>query len=106
MINVEDLTMYLREFAAERDWEKYHSPKNLVMAMSVEMAELVEHFQWLTEQQSLNLDDGSRGEVALEMADVLIYLVRMADRCNVDLNDAVERKIILNAQKYPPGDSY
>jgi dCTP diphosphatase len=106
MINVEDLTMYLREFAAERDWEKYHSPKNLVMAMSVEMAELVEHFQWLTEQQSLNLDDGSRNEVALEMADVLIYLVRMADRCNVDLNDAVERKIILNVQKYPPGDSY
>ena len=102
MINVEDLKLYLREFAEARDWEKYHSPKNLVMAMSVEMAELMEHFEWMTEQQSLNLDANTREEVALEMADVLIYLVRMADRCEVDLNDAVKRKLMINAQKYPP----
>ena len=102
MINVDDLKQYLREFAADRDWEKYHSPKNLVMAMSVEMAELMEHFEWMTEQQSLNLDEQTRDAVSLEMADVLIYLVRMADRCEIDLDDAVERKLILNGQKYPP----
>lgn len=102
MINTENLKQCLREFATARDWEKYHSPKNLVMAMSVEMAELMEHFEWMTEQQSLNLDAKTREEVALEMADVLIYLVRMADRCEVDLNDAVKRKIVLNGEKYPP----
>ena len=102
MINVEDLQKQLREFADARDWEKYHSPKNLVMAMSVEMAELMEHFEWMTEQQSLQLDAEVREQVALEMADVLIYLVRMADRCGVDLDDAVQRKLVLNGQKYPP----
>jgi dCTP diphosphatase len=101
MINVEELKLYLREFAAERDWEKYHSPKNLVMAMNVEMAELMEHFEWMTEQQSLDLDDETREQVAHEMADVLIYLVRMADRCDVALDVAVERKLVLNARKYP-----
>ena len=102
MIDVDDLQKQLREFADARDWEKYHSPKNLVMAMSVEMAELMEHFEWMTEQQSLQLDAEVREQVALEMADVLIYLVRMADRCGVDLDDAVQRKLVLNAQKYPP----
>ena len=102
MIDVDELQQRLREFTDARDWEKYHSPKNLVMAMSVEMAELMEHFEWMTEQQSLNLDAKTREEVALEMADVLIYLVRMADRCEVDLNDAVKRKIVLNGRKYPP----
>ena len=102
MIDVDELQQRLREFTDARDWEKYHSPKNLVMAMSVEMAELMEHFEWMTEQQSLNLDTKTREKVALEMADVLIYLVRMADRCGVDLDDAVRKKIVLNGQKYPP----
>ncbi|MEA1889700.1 MAG: nucleotide pyrophosphohydrolase [Pseudomonadota bacterium] len=102
MINIEDLKQHLREFADERDWEKYHSPKNLVMAMSVEMAELMEPFEWMTELQSLNLDAETRDAVALEMADVMIYLVRMADRCGVDLDDAVLRKLMINADKYPP----
>ena len=102
MINTQDLKQCLREFADARDWEKYHSPKNLAMAMSVEMAELMEHFEWMTEEQSLNLDADTTEEVALEMADVMIYLVRMADRCGVDLDDAVQRKIALNGQKYPP----
>lgn len=102
MIDVDELQQRLREFTDARDWEKYHSPKNLVMAMSVEMAELMEHFQWMTEQQSLKLDTKNREKVALEMADVLIYLVRMADRCGVDLDDAVRKKIVLNGQKYPP----
>ena len=101
MIDVTELKLALREFADARDWEKYHSPKNLVMAMSVEMAELQEHFQWLTEEESLHLDVETREKVALEMADVLIYLVRMADRCNVDLGQAVEKKLELNAEKYP-----
>ena len=101
MINTKNLKQCLREFAEVRDWEKYHSPKNLVMAMSVEMAELMEHFEWMTEQQSLDLDAKTREEVALEMADVLIYLVRMADRCEIDLDDAVQRKIVLNGKKYP-----
>ncbi len=102
MINTENLKQCLRDFAEERDWEKYHSPKNLVMAMNVEVAELMEHFEWMTEQQSLDLDAKTREEVALEMADVLIYLVRMADRCKVDLNEAVKRKIVMNGEKYPP----
>jgi len=102
MIDVDELQQCLREFTDARDWEKYHSPKNLVMAMSVETAELMEHFEWMTEQQSLNLDTKTREKVALEMADVLIYLVRMADRCGVDLDDAVRKKLVLNGQKYPP----
>ena len=101
MIEIERLQRKLRDFADERDWEQYHSPKNLVMALSVEVAELMEHFQWLTGQQSLALDDDTRDAVALEMADVLIYLVRMADRCNIDLADAVDRKLVINAHKYP-----
>lgn len=101
MIEIETLQQRLREFADERDWEKYHSPKNLVMALSVEVAELQEHFQWLSNEQSLSLDDETRDAVALEMADVLIYLVRMADRCGVDLSEAVCRKLVINAHKYP-----
>jgi len=102
MINVDELKYHLREFADARDWEKYHSPKNLVMAMSVEMAELMEHFEWMTEQQSLNLDSATREAVSLEMADIMVYLVRMADRCGVDLDSAVKSKLLINAQKYPP----
>ena len=101
MIEIETLQRRLREFADERDWEKYHSPKNLVMALSVEVAELQEHFQWLSNEQSLSLDDEARDSVALEMADVLIYLVRMADRCGIDLSEAVNRKLVINAHKYP-----
>ncbi len=101
MIDIETLQQRLREFADERDWEKFHSPKNLAMALSVEVAELQEHFQWLTREESLSLDEETRDAVALEMADVLIYLVRMADRCGVNLADAVERKLVITAHKYP-----
>lgn len=103
MIDIDTLQQRLREFADERDWEKFHSPKNLVMALSVEVAELQEHFQWLTPEQSLSLDEDTRDAVALEMADVMIYLVRMADRCGVNLADAVERKLVITAHKYPAG---
>ncbi|WP_417914547.1 nucleotide pyrophosphohydrolase [Candidatus Electronema sp. JM] len=97
---LEELAVFLRNFAAERGWEPFHSPKNLAMALSVEAAELTEHFQWLTERQSLELDETQREAVALEMADVLIYLVRMADRLDIDLLAAARHKVVLNAKKY------
>jgi NTP pyrophosphatase (non-canonical NTP hydrolase) len=96
-----ELAIFLRKFAAERDWEQFHSPKNLAMALSVEVAELTEHFQWLTQAQSLALSEEQHEAVALEMADVLIYLVRMADRLDIDLLAAARRKVVLNADKYP-----
>ena len=91
----------LAVFAAERDWEKFHSPKNLAMALSVEAAELVEEFQWLTEQQSLVLDAERRERVRLELADVFIYLLRISDRLGIDLLAAADAKIALNERKYP-----
>ena len=101
MRDLEELKQRLRTFAAERDWEQYHSPKNLAMALIVEAAELVEHFQWLTEAQSRELDPAKREQVAQELADVFIYLVRLADRLDIDLLAAAARKIALNAEKYP-----
>jgi dCTP diphosphatase len=91
----------LAVFAAERDWEKFHSPKNLAMALSVEAAELVEEFQWLTEQQSASLDAERRERVRLELADVFIYLLRISDRLGIDLLAAADAKIVLNERKYP-----
>jgi NTP pyrophosphatase (non-canonical NTP hydrolase) len=88
-------------FAAERDWQQFHSPKNLAMALSVEVAEVVEEFQWLTETESSKLDAERKERVRLELADVLIYMLRLADRLDVDLVRAAEDKIALNAQKYP-----
>jgi dCTP diphosphatase len=91
----------LREFAAARDWDQFHSPKNLTMALSVEVAEIVEHFQWLSEEQSNNLSQETIAEVATELADTLLYLVRLADKLDIDLLDAARRKIDINEQKYP-----
>jgi NTP pyrophosphatase (non-canonical NTP hydrolase) len=88
-------------FAAQRDWEPFHSPKNLAMALSVEAAELVEEFQWLTEEQSRALDAERRERVRLELADVFIYLLRIADKLGVDLVAAANDKIVLNEKKYP-----
>jgi NTP pyrophosphatase (non-canonical NTP hydrolase) len=91
----------MRAFVAERDWAQFHSPKNLAMALSVEAAELVEHFQWLTEEQSRTLDAAARAPVADELADVLLYLVRIADELGIDLHAAATAKMVRNAQKYP-----
>jgi len=91
----------LRAFVAERDWEQFHSPKNLSMALSVEAAELVEIFQWLTEAESAVLDSPRRARVEAELADILVYLVRIADRLDVDLLQAASRKLEENARKYP-----
>ena len=91
----------LRKFADERDWDQYHSPKNLASALSVEAAELLERFQWLTEDQSRNLPAEELQKVREEMADVLNYLVRLADKLGVNLLEAARDKIELNARKYP-----
>lgn len=91
----------LRQFAAERDWDQFHSPKNLAAALSVEAAELLERFQWLTEDESRRLAPGELARVREEMADVLNYLVRLADKLDVDLLEAAREKIKLNALKYP-----
>ncbi len=101
MPSLDKLREQLREFARERDWQQFHSPKNLAMALIVEAAELLEHFQWLTEAQSQTLDPDKREQVAQELADVLLYLVRLADRLDIDLLDAAQRKLVINAQKYP-----
>lgn len=98
---LESLKLKLREFAKERDWDQFHSPKNFSMALIVECAELVEHFQWLTDDQSKNLPADTLEEVRLEMADIFLYLMRLADKLDVDLIDAANDKIKLNAEKYP-----
>lgn len=100
-MDLDDLAARLRAFARERDWEQFHAPKNLAMALAVEAAELMEHFQWLTEQQSGDLTPAAKQEVAAELADVFIYTVRLADRLGIDLGPAVEAKILVNAAKYP-----
>ncbi len=104
MTAISDLTSLrdaLREFCAARDWHRYHTPKNLVMALSVEAAELVEHFQWATPEESLNLAAAKRAEVADEIADVLIYLTELADVLEIDPIAAARAKIVKNALKYP-----
>lgn len=100
-MNLDDLAARLRGFARERDWEQFHAPKNLAMALAVEAAELMEHFQWLTEQQSAALAPAAQQQVAAELADVFIYTVRLADRLGIELGPAVEAKILVNAAKYP-----
>jgi dCTP diphosphatase len=91
----------LRRFAAERNWDQFHTPKNLAMSAAIEAAELMEHFQWLTPEQSRTLDAAQSQEVAHEIADVLLYLIRLADVLDIDLVAAASEKIELNARKYP-----
>jgi dCTP diphosphatase len=91
----------LRAFTEARDWDQFHSPKNLSMALMVEVAELMEHFQWLTEAQSGNLATEKKTVVAEELADILLYLVRLSDKLDVDLLDAALHKLEKNAVKYP-----
>jgi NTP pyrophosphatase (non-canonical NTP hydrolase) len=91
----------IRAFAEARAWERYHTPKNLAIALAVEAAELLEPFQWLTPEESATLDDVQREAVRQEVADVLIYLTRLADLLDIDLLDAAADKLALNARKYP-----
>ena len=101
MDSLAELRLKLRDFARERDWEQFHTPKNLAMAMIVEAAELVEHFQWLTAEQSQTLNPAKLAEVRQEIGDVLIYLTRIADMLGVDPVAAAHDKMVLNAAKYP-----
>lgn len=96
-----DLKYRLRQFAKERDWDQFHSPKNLSMALIAEAAELVEHFQWMTEEQSKALPRDKLAKVAEELADIQIYLIRVADKLNIDLIKAATKKIEINEKKYP-----
>ena len=101
-MDIPALQQRLRRFADERDWQPYQTPKNLAMAMTVEAAELLEIFQWLTPEQSLDLSDDRRRHLGEELSDVLLYLVQIADHGGVDLDAAVERKLAMNAVKHPP----
>ena len=91
----------LRQFAAERDWDQFHSPKNLAIALNVEAAELLEHFQWMPETESAALAGDLMARIREEIADLMLYLIRLADRLEIDLLAAPSDKIQLNAEKYP-----
>jgi dCTP diphosphatase len=95
------LTQQLRDYADARDWQQFHSPKNLAMALSVEASELVEIFQWLTEAQSQELSTEQRQQTEYEIADIFLYLLRMADRLNIDIVDVAKKKILVNEKRYP-----
>ena len=99
--NLDNLTQQLADFARVRDWEQFHNPKNLAMALIGEAGELVEHFQWLTLEQSANLSPEKKQAVSYEMADVFIYLLRMAERLEIDILQATQDKIKINEQRYP-----
>ena len=101
MTDLEQLRDALRKFSAERDWDQFHSPKNLAMALSGEAGELLEIFQWLTEEQSRNLDAKVHAAASEEIADVLLFLIRLADRLGIDPAEAARQKLVANAQKYP-----
>ena len=102
---MEKLKQNLRIFAKEREWDQFHSPKNLSMALIVEVSEIVEHFQWLTEEQSKNLPDEKLKQVETELADTLIYLIRLADKLGIDLLEAAQKKILVNERKYPTDEA-
>ncbi|WP_295978183.1 nucleotide pyrophosphohydrolase [uncultured Variovorax sp.] len=99
--DLQSLTQALRDFARARNWEQFHSPKNLASALSVEAAELLEHFQWLTEAQSRGLPADKRAEIGTEIADVLLYLLQLADKLGIDVVEAARSKMQVNALKYP-----
>ncbi len=99
--SIAQLQSAVRTFAEARDWQPFHTPKNLAMALAVEAAELMEHFQWATAEQSEQPDAAKRAEIGAEMSDVLIYLIRMADVMGIDLLLAAQHKLLHNARKYP-----
>ena len=101
MDRLDALRTKLAQFADERDWDQFHNPKNLAMALIAEAGELVEHFQWLSPQQAENLPAETKAEVALEIADVLLFLLRLADKLDIDPIASAEQKMKLNAEKYP-----
>lgn len=101
MDDLERLRTEIAQFAKDRDWEKFHSPKNLSMALSVEVSELMEHFQWLTEEESRSPSVELKQELSQELADIAIYLIRLADQLGIDLVAAIDEKLNINKEKYP-----
>jgi len=101
MDSLDDLKTQLKQFGHERDWEQFHSPKNLAMALAGEAGELIECFQWLTEEQSQNLSDKQKAAVCEELADVQLYLILLANKLNIDLIAEAQKKIAVNAARYP-----
>lgn len=103
LVEVRGAAQALREFAEARDWAQFHSPKNLVMALSGEVGELNEIFQWMTEADSFKAasSEATAGAVRDEIADVALYLIRLSDVLGIDLNEAVSSKLATNAAKYP-----
>lgn len=99
--DLSELTAALRDFADRRDWHQFHTPKNLAMALAGEVGELVAELQWLTPEECTSLSDGARDRLALEAADVFIYLVRLADITGIDLLDAATRKMATNEVRFP-----
>jgi NTP pyrophosphatase (non-canonical NTP hydrolase) len=101
-MDIKTIQKQLSDFADERDWDQFHNPKNLAMALSVEASELVEIFQWLTPEQAEEIMDSSQSDhVKEEVADVMIYLLRLADKLDIDLESIVNDKIVQNGKKYP-----
>lgn len=98
---MQDLIERLKQFAHERDWEQFHSPKNLAMALSVEVAEIVELFQWMTERESRDPEDEQIKKLRAEIGDVMIYLTVLADKFGIDPIEAAKEKVELNRKKYP-----
>ena len=97
-MNIKEIQNKLEKFAEDRDWNQFHSPKNLVMALTSEVGELNDLFQWLTEDQSNNVD---KDEIRQEIADIFIYLLRLSDKLDINLEEAIKEKIEINANKYP-----
>jgi len=99
--NIEKISDDLKKFAIKRDWEQFHTPKNLAMALIAETAELVEHFQWLTPEESMNVADNKLKDISYEMADILIYLLRISERLDIDLLAATREKMVINEKRFP-----
>lgn len=99
--SVKDLRDTVRQFVEERDWKQFHSPKNLSMALAIEAAELMEHFQWISPEESRDLDDSAKLEVGEELADVLCYALAIANEMDIDLASTLQSKMIKNRAKYP-----
>jgi len=99
--SLENLNQNIANFAKERDWDQFHNPKNLAMALIGEAGELIEHFQWLTLEQSVQLSPEKRQAIGYELADILIYLLRMANKLDIDILQAAQDKMAINEQRYP-----
>lgn len=100
-MNIDKIKNKIKKFADERNWDKFHTPKNLAMALSVEVSELIEIFQWLNQEQSQNINNKDKQAAKEEIADIAIYLIRIADKLNIDLEKAIIQKLKMNAEKYP-----